>query len=68
MAYGHGTAGILPFLFVPGLCQNLLSVATMENLGYDIETKAGGMVKVKDTHEGPYFGTVQLGNNGLWYA
>jgi hypothetical protein len=40
----------------------------MENLGYDIETKAGGMVKVKDTHEGPYFGTVQLGNNGLWYA
>ncbi len=72
MAYGHGTVGIVPFLFVPALCQNLLSVSTMEDLGYEIETKAGGMVKSKDTigadSEGPFFGSVSKGDNGLWYA
>ena len=44
----------------------------MEDLGYEIESKAGDMVKSKDTtgadSEGPFFGSVSKGDNGLWYA
>jgi hypothetical protein len=73
-ALGHGLVGVLPFLYVPALRQNLVSVSAMEDIGIAIQLRDGGSVQgqilgVNGLEEGPFYGSVyQKQHNQLLYV
>jgi hypothetical protein len=73
-ALGHGLVGVLPFLYVPALRQNLVSVSAMEDIGITIQLHDGGSVQgqilgANGPEEGPFYWSVyQKQHNQLLYV